>query len=121
MDLSAIWSILCGPWGPLLGAAAALIVERLGLKLPFKLPSVPNVPTPGPLPALPVLIPNPDGSPKFPLLRSLIDSFFRSRGERPPADLADLPAAQVSSLWSEVDSLCTEKAERHKAEVRELE
>lgn len=118
-------AIVCGPQGLAIGALAVLLIQRFwpNLKLP-NLPSPTPTPNPGPvpppLPALPVIFPNPDGSPKFPTLRALLDAFLKLNG-MPFMKVEDLPPKTIAALWDEVDALAGHKAEQAKADAKELE
>lgn len=118
-SLTQIWSLLCGPYGPVAGALILLIIQRLGVNLPnIKLPNLPVGPSiPTPNPALPVIFPNPDGSPRFPALRKLLDLALAGGGLM----LQDVPAAQLKAVRSEIDAAIAEKAEKVRGELKSLE
>lgn len=113
--LEQLQAIVCGPQGVAIGALVMLLVQRFfpNLKLP-------STPTPGPTP---VPVPNPslpDGSPRFPTLRMLLDAFLKLNG-MPFMKVEDLPPKTISTLWDEVDALTNHKAEQVKADAKELE
>lgn len=75
------------------------------------------------LPANPIqnpLAPPVPQTPAFPVLRDMIDAYFKSKKLAPPANLLDLGAAELSNLWTEIDSLLNLKAQTHEAELKEL-
>lgn len=118
-----LMTLLCGnqPQGLLFGAMFLLLIQRLGVSLPnIKLPNLPlgpSIPTPTPNPALPILFPNADGSPRFPGLRKLLEGALAGGG----LFLEDVPGSQLKALRGEIDALIAEKAEKVRGELKDLE
>lgn len=124
--LNQLMAALCGghPQGLLFGGLMLLLAQRFFPNLPIKLPSLPQpgpqptpapIPLPPPQPALPILIPNPDGTPKYPALRKLLDLLLAG------LSFADVPAAHVAAAEGELATLREEKMEKHRAELAALE
>lgn len=118
--LEQLREIVCGPQGLALGALAVLLIQRFWPNLKLPTPTPGPTPVPVPNPALPIIFPNPDGSPRFPTLRMLLDAVLKLNG-LPFMKVEDLPPKTVSALYDEIDALCAEKAEQAKAEAKELE